>query len=397
MQTVSLEVGTEGSECRVIDESGVDELVAELLDPGRTVPVLVASKDPDHLNGAKERGDALIHVVRGVANVWALEGLATSELSKRIGADLHVFHGAVRTYLPGLAVPDSNPRRHRFAGRDLFIENPRRGARVVGRSLLTMATSARPPAIYRDVVHDMPGFTRQGADREALLADLVSAEAMIDELKQALEGAYLEAHEAAVEADRAEARARWLEDELAAHGAFLTGIPAPGDDEIVTVASCEEALIYASTGLSYVAIGDTEEPAEAIDRHLKGPMWARKAWDSFQSLQSYALAKADGSFHGNFLTYCQSSSPPGHRISADWVAQGESESVNNNPTYRSARVFPVPAEVDPDGKVYMDQHIRLEKGSDPAPRIHFYDDTVGATGKIYVGYFGRHLPSGQSN
>lgn len=260
-----------------------------------------------------------------------------------------------------------------------------------------MATSARPPAVYRDVVRNMPGFTRQGADPVALLADLVGAEAQIDDLKQALESAYLEAQDAAVEAARARARARWLESELASNSTFLTGLPTPGEDEIVTVTSCEEALIYADAGLSYVIIGDTAEPAEAIDRHSKGPIWARKAWDSFQSLQSYAIAKSDGSFQGNFLTYCQSSSPLGHRIPADWVALHETELVDNNPTYRSARVFPVSVEVDPAGEVYMDQHIRLEKGSDPAPRIHYHDDTAGATGCIYVGYLGRHLPSDQSN
>jgi hypothetical protein len=243
----------------------------------------------------------------------------------------------------------------------------------------------------------MPGFARQGGDPEALLADLVSAETTIDTLKEALDGAYLEAQEAALDADRAGARVKWLESELANSGAFLTGAPTPGEDEIVTVGSCDEALIYADTGLPHVVICDTEEAAQEIDRHAKGPLWARKAWNTFQALEDYAAAKSDGSFHGNFLSFCQGSSPPGHRISADWVAQGESESVGNNPTYRGARVFPVPEEVDPSGSVYMEQHIRLEKGSDPAPRIHFYDDTAGASGKVYVGYLGRHLPSGQTN
>ena len=66
-----------------------------------------------------------------VANVWALEGPATSESAKRIGADLNVLRGPVRTYLPGLAVPDRNPGRHRFAGRDRFVENTRRGGGAV--------------------------------------------------------------------------------------------------------------------------------------------------------------------------------------------------------------------------------------------------------------------------
>ena len=41
--------------------------------------------------------------------------------------------------------------------------------------------------------------------------------------------------------------------------------------------------------------------------------------------------------------------------------------------------------------------IKLEKGSDPAPRLHFWDDTGGRTSRIFVGYLGRHLPSFDMN
>ena len=259
-----------------------------------------------------------------------------------------------------------------------------------------MATGARPPTIYRDVFHNLPGFARQGGDPEALFADLLEAEAKIDQLNQALEAAYEEVRELGRDVDRAEKRVRWLEGQLASSGEYLAAIATPEDDEVLSVDSSEEALIYAEVNLPLLVIGDTEEPAQEIDRHAKGAIWARKAWLAFQALQAYAQAKSEG-FQGNFLSYCQDSSTTGHKISADWVAIGESPGVNNNPTYRNARIFSVPENVSAYGRAYMDQHIKLEKGSDPAPRIHFHDDTGGTTGKIYVGYLGRRLPSDQSN
>lgn len=36
-------------------------------------------------------------------------------------------------------------------------------------------------------------------------------------------------------------------------------------------------------------------------------------------------------------------------------------------------------------------HIKLQEGGRPAPRIHVFDDTAGASRKLYVRYFGEHL------
>jgi hypothetical protein len=41
----------------------------------------------------------------------------------------------------------------------------------------------------------------------------------------------------------------------------------------------------------------------------------------------------------------------------------------------------------------METHIKIEPGGSPAPRIHFYDDTRGPTGKVHIGWFGDHLDS----
>jgi hypothetical protein len=146
-----------------------------------------------------------------------------------------------------------------------------------------------------------------------------------------------------------------------------------------------------------VVVGDTTPSADELDQHIKASIWGRKAWLALRALQGYAQAKTSGQVQGNFLQYCRTSPSGLEVVPSEWVAASENETTTNNPRFRGARVFPVPVEVSTDGEAYMEEHIRLEKGSDPAPRIHFWDDTDGKTGKVYVGYLGRHLPSFQTN
>ncbi|MDP7068462.1 MAG: hypothetical protein QF637_12660, partial [Acidimicrobiales bacterium] len=78
-------------------------------------------------------------------------------------------------------------------------------------------------------------------------------------------------------------------------------------------------------------------------------------------------------------------------IPARWVAMKESESTSSNPVLAAHRTFPI----DLDGvevEVFMCAHIKIQLGGSPAPRIHFYDDCVGPSQKIHIGYFGTHLP-----
>ena len=382
---------------RLVDEDSVSQLVEELLDPERGVPVVVASRDASDPMAAGSRAAALAPALLGVANVWALGGSATSALSKELGLDLHVYGGAVRTYLPGLTIPDRYARRHRFAGRELFATHPRRGAQVVARAIVAKAVAGRPPLLFRNRVAMMPGFTRHGGDWEALLQDLVAAEEERDQFQQDLEWQILETEEATAEAETLRNRVKWLERRAAEAGDYVAGRETPVV-QIPSVASdCVEALELARVHLTLVEVGDTIETAEELDQHRKAGTWGRKAWQALRALQAYAEGKASGTVTGNFLSFCRSPQPGADVVPADWVAAGENETTASNPRFRHARTFPVPTDASADGLAYMEEHVKLEKGSDPAPRIHFMDDTGGRTGKVYIGYLGRHLPSFQTN
>ena len=60
------------------------------------------------------------------------------------------------------------------------------------------------------------------------------------------------------------------------------------------------------------------------------------------------------------------------------------------------REFPVPAELAPDDTVFMGAHFKIARKGLISPRMHYYDDT-GQSGKIYVGYIGKHLPNAHTN
>ena len=94
-------------------------------------------------------------------------------------------------------------------------------------------------------------------------------------------------------------------------------------------------------------------------------------------------------FDGNFRDYCAD----GHEeaIPRAWIALSESETTNNNDRFRALRELPIDPDVAGTERVYMPAHIKIVAGGYPAPRIHFYDDTGGVTGKIHIGYFGQHL------
>lgn len=92
-----------------------------------------------------------------------------------------------------------------------------------------------------------------------------------------------------------------------------------------------------------------------------------------------------------------SQTPPGHPgYSAGAHASQESESVEQSTRFRTLREQPVPHAVCAAEKVFMGAHFKIAKKGTISPRMHYFDDTAN-TGKVYVGYIGRHLPNTLTN
>ncbi|ODR08036.1 hypothetical protein BHQ15_09760 [Mycolicibacillus koreensis] len=136
-----------------------------------------------------------------------------------------------------------------------------------------------------------------------------------------------------------------------------------------------------------VFTGDVDKARE-VDVREKSPRYAHAFWDFIRVLYDYAEGCAAGHITCGVHLYLKSDQIAGHKCHPDRHSATESESTLNR--WGKERVFPVPVAVDPSGKVQMAAHFKPTWRNAFAPRMHYYDDTNG-TGKVYIGYIGRHL------
>ncbi len=138
--------------------------------------------------------------------------------------------------------------------------------------------------------------------------------------------------------------------------------------------------------------GDVDE-LEELDREELGA-YSGRTWEGLRTMNDYVRAKRDGSAHPGGLYQYLSNNPIGYYN--NWpdqkYASTESESVMQNEELCSLRMFKVPVNVDPAGKVLMFSHLKVGQRL----RVHFLED-VAKTGKIYIGYIGRHLSTVSTN
>jgi len=379
-------------------ESHLSKLLELLLEPTRECPIVVVGFDhqEDEFEN-RTRAEEIAKKLVGVAPVWLLWRGLMGTFADEVGEHFSVHNGSVRSYLPGLDIGDDSPFRHRFATRSRFQSRRAHGAYVVGDPLLRKATQLRPPRAYYERALKLPEFSRGvGADEGELLDQLVELEQQIRELTEERDDAYLEAEIALSDLDNVQRRNQYLVDRLRDYGSQdYSGAKYEG--EILNPSTFADLLDECVVVLQNVHMRESRDPAGQLDYHTKAGVWARKAWRSLKALDSYANAKKSGDYAADFKAFCES--PPAEyeeTIPSNWVARGESETTAAHPRFRSLRTFLVSADIEPSGEIYMPEHIKLEKGSDPAPRIHFFDDT-GHSGDIYVGYIGRHLESKKTN
>ena len=137
--------------------------------------------------------------------------------------------------------------------------------------------------------------------------------------------------------------------------------------------------------------GDTSEIGDLDGEDLGAN--AAKTWKGLRMLNDYVRAKKEDVAKADIMQYLLDC-PAGFFTdwSSDKYAAKESDSVSKNPVLRDKRIFPVPENVVSSKKVTMFSHLKVGYSL----RVHFFED-VARTGKIYVGYIGKHLPTTSSN
>lgn len=175
------------------------------------------------------------------------------------------------------------------------------------------------------------------------------------------------------------------------------GVPVDADsDRWAPPADVEELIARITPGeeahfaLDYVEFtGDSDAVAELRKRDPYGK-YASDLWDYVRVLVEYATLRKTGLFEGSVYMYLEQDEVEGFKCSPQRHAARESDSVLQNSKWRSERELPVPTTVDPTGRTLMQAHFKPTHRDQFAPRMYYFDD-MNSSGKIYIGYVGRHL------
>jgi hypothetical protein len=387
----------------------VDTLLDAIRWDKRDVPVVVAyDEDVD-------RVEKLADALAGVALVVRLAAEAPSRFNESAGAGYRLRRGAWRTFLPGACADEDDPRRHRALAPERIVRDGEAAVRLLAGSFRSSAVATPLPQLYREKVADIPGFRSAerlarreapvagsipptgGADvEEALIQMVESLEREVEEERAARRDHERERDEAvldtalsAEELSRARSRLQRLERELLAVDVRPWDLEP--DAELETPIGFAELVKTSREQLSHLVLGSEVESCLELEDSARAATWVVKVWEGLLALQSFAEGRMSGGYEGNFEQWCRDSPPGARTVSANIVAMSEHERVQSHKAMRRARTFQVPEAVDASGSALMWAHIKIDN-RDPAPRIHFLDDTRG-TGKVYVGYIGKHLLS----
>ncbi|GAA1008160.1 hypothetical protein Aple_071070 [Acrocarpospora pleiomorpha] len=413
----------------IIRPDRVEELLEILTDERRRLPVVVASPHPRILFDTwKKTIDNVTRFLPGLASLYVMDPLAIEDFNRAVGFAFEVRSGGVRTYLPDLDLAiDEDAVRHRVLSGARIEADVRRSAQLLtaiprqlsadGRlpeplSRLTRGTFASRAA--RSTAAESPAIPSY--DFSILIQENVAIRGENGELRELLELAGYEERKlrentadlqddmigTAAELETANQKiaelvdwVRVLRQRLASAGRAADAY-VPTDTPTLLPTQLPEVLTRLKE-LDRVEFTGDDDPVWRLEEKAQSSTWAQTTWLVALALQDYAEAVVGHRFNGDFRRWCTEPPSGASAISAGKVKTDESESVQNNQKMRRLRILPVPAEVEPTGRIYMGAHIRIGGGAGmSAPRLHFYDDARG-TGKIYIGYLGPHLPVKTTN
>lgn len=382
------------------------ELAGLLSQERRTWPVAVAAhpRPPSHLG---REAHAMYARLAGMAHVCMLPAQDVDEFNGLVNGDDGLTPGEMRLYLPHPENPLGRAVRRTRQDGVPAMARPR-GVEAAGNDFADfVATWLEPhprPHDYDDELElRLHGPT--GDPDDAALLDIAEAEIRVarqdlDQLRAEMAGK----DDIVLEllADNEELH-RQLNRQA---GQFVRRLAPIGnaDPQVVlpdVVASTADALRAAQQLVGVVIHPDAPRHIDQLDRAAQAQAWANTIWRGLRALDLYGRGSAEEAIQGGFWQWCQrSGSSWSWPASQKKLAMSESETVMGNRKLRAFRQLPVSTEVDGSGQIEMVAHLKIaEGGGQLAPRIYFYDDTRGATGKVHVGFIGPHklMPNNQTN
>lgn len=199
----------------------------------------------------------------------------------------------------------------------------------------------------------------------------------------------------------AERENRYLRQRLREHHDYDPWVGAAEPDAWKVPDDVEELIERLTAGegthaaFEYVEFTGRTQPVSEVRKRDPYGKYAQDLWEYVRVLFEYAKLRTDGQYEGNVHMYLCDDSLDSFRCPPQRHAAHESESVLSNGSWRQERMLPVPKAVHASCEVLMDAHFKPTHRDQFAPRMHYFDDLAG-TGKIYIGYIGRHLTNTKS-
>jgi hypothetical protein len=382
---------------KVIEVRGLAGLVRN---ENRKLPIVVFAHDWAGAEVTMARAEAAYRRLAGVAAIFVLPPVDVEEFKALVGEDLAVWGGGARLYLPNRGPGGLRPERHRYVPGSQAARFAGAAGEVISNMLAGLVPATPAPPDFEPVRHHLTG--RAGRDLDELLevadAENEALRAQVQELRVNLAARDDEIIDTI--ADNEELVA--ANNRLAAQVARLLAGSPPGvevsGEPPDTVSTIEEAIEMARMLDGVVVHPGAPKDIEKLESAVNAGSWAGSIWRALRALDAYA---ADAAGADGFYNWCKmGESPWSWPATPKKLAMSESEAVMASPGLRGARILPVDVAVSPTGTTEMQAHIKIAEGGGPlAPRIYFYDDTAGKTGKMHVGFIGPHdhMPNRSTN
>ncbi|AXH96005.1 hypothetical protein [Ornithinimicrobium avium] len=370
----------------------VPVLIEHLQSASRSLPVIVCSEPGGEHDGRWQIwAERIARRGGGIASVFTLDADAVTAFRRDIGP-LAVWGGGVRTYMPGPVSDPSDGWRHRYVLGHLMASREDSMIDRIVYGVAQASTRRRVPDTFLRFTAIPPAAEADTESREAREKELARERsswetALEDEIAQT-NAAERELNQKIGHLDRIRSA---LEGQ-ALHDLFWGTLHETGDEIPDEVQDTSEAVMAAQMYLTdrVVVHDDAARDLDGIDTCPQAYAWGNKAWRGFRAFAAYAESRASG-FRGGFWEWCREGGPFAWPANSKHLSMTESESVRNNEKLSRFRVLPVSSEVSLGGTLTMLSHLKIaEGGGDLAPRIYFYDDTGGHTGRVHVGFVGPH-------
>lgn len=373
------------------DEVRLRDFVGSLTSDERTIPYLLISggNDFEH-HSSMQKATRASEILAGVARVAVIDAALLEEFNGVVPGPLRLERAGARLYLPGaFQDPENLLISSSFYDEDISADQKSLGLQVASRIGLS-SLWPQVPWTWTQFKRRLDERRReiQRAHRTTVVSSSAEAQAPHDLpddivlLQQQVLGLQEQLLDANILAEEAQSVAEDYKNRVVRILLSEDSVPSFARNTI------ERTINDVSRLAKWIVIPSSAwREIESLDTHASSGAWANDLAHLFESMERYAKTKSTRGFAGNYRNWCTEYGD----YSDKKIALNESKSTKRDDSLVSKRSFEVDPRVDPSGRVVMLDHAKIQRaGSAYIPRVFFYDDTGGATGKMHIGFIGPH-------